>query len=670
MRYIDIDPETQNDIRGALDGVAAFSGQPRRTSYKRLEIGASNAQLIDALKRAGAKIFLKSLTEWRDLPLGCEASVYNINSANHAIAEMERWHIAQARWRGFILSRFGTREGFRVPPTDFPEDVPGQVLEQVLLTARRIGRGSGEESWRQGWDSHGYHGLNARGITQAWRDSRSTAVVCRALELCMMPVRGLKPKDQLRVMEMMKALGAKDGRWLRPVELMRPKTLARLARLPWWAWRFAIRFTMEEAKKYGMTDEFFDDRDKLIQPQIPPSLIPWARIAAVVKELSGLGERGVMIKSAMLLGSFDEDARIGGFFKIMRLVDDPDSMSATIGEMTYGAHRQAWLSRLIERYLAAPKLVRFNFMHEQLQRMWLNHQPTTMCDYLLVNMTVLGFTPKELIEMRNDGYCPFTKKECHMVVQANAIDVASAAIYLIRQTEIRLYQSGELVADAHHYGSVLEDRAADDHQAFEWIFRSLMDPARHQQIARPRTITFEGREYEYRLSSRLDEIRGEDLTDGLRTGVNRAFENAMERSKTQLELQMLESDDAIQTLPSWLDLGELNRLIVEHGFINHLNTERKLALEGKVMNHCVAGYKWHVESGTSWIFSLRDVACNRSTIEVRNVRDGRPCVVQNCSHGNSRPSPICEGIAEALVFWIASSREKAKDFRLEQAHVA
>lgn len=118
----------------------------------------------------------------------------------------------------------------------------------------------------------------------------------------------------------------------------------------------------------------------------------------------------------------------------------------------------------------------------------------------------------------------------------------------------------------------------------------------------------------------IDEITPADLDRGMSTGVERAFDNAANR------LMRVDSSDhtTISRLPGWWP--RLPR------FASLLTTPAALAVEGRVMRHCVGGYADPVRRGQCWIVSIVS-RHGRSTVELRD--DGS--VTQHKGVNNDNP---------------------------------
>ena len=122
----------------------------------------------------------------------------------------------------------------------------------------------------------------------------------------------------------------------------------------------------------------------------------------------------------------------------------------------------------------------------------------------------------------------------------------------------------------------------------------------------------------------LDEVRGEDLVNGLRTSVERAFESAAQRRENQLRRDMGEQHVPLPLCP----LGDGEE-------IKQVKTSSDLEKEGKEMGHCVGGYVHACLRGITYIYTLRNP--ERVTIEVYH-RNGEWLIGQARTEGNGLPS--------------------------------
>jgi hypothetical protein len=176
-----------------------------------------------------------------------------------------------------------------------------------------------------------------------------------------------------------------------------------------------------------------------------------------------------------------------------------------------------------------------------------------------------------------------------------------------------------------------------------WIVAVHRDPARHAALYADRVIRHEGREYTYQFVSRLDEVREEDLPQGVRTGVVTAFERAAERFPRGRLGSLACDDRPLRPLPSWA--ARLPR------FARILNTPSELVREGDEMCHCVGTYVETVSNGRSLILAL-NVRGQRSTVELAPDLG----VVQHRGAANSEPHPVCARALRAVLRWIRRAR--------------
>jgi len=133
-----------------------------------------------------------------------------------------------------------------------------------------------------------------------------------------------------------------------------------------------------------------------------------------------------------------------------------------------------------------------------------------------------------------------------------------------------------------------------------------------------------------RYIDRVDEIQDEDLDRGASTGVERAYEHAVQRSGSQ-----------------WLerargDLRILAPLPTGWRFpmrVQPIRTPAALVREGEEMDHCVGGYARAVERGQSIVVSIRAFG-HRSTAELSPSGQ----VLQHHGPRNEAPHPVCEAV--------------------------
>jgi hypothetical protein len=144
-------------------------------------------------------------------------------------------------------------------------------------------------------------------------------------------------------------------------------------------------------------------------------------------------------------------------------------------------------------------------------------------------------------------------------------------------------------------------------------------------------------EMHYTFASKLDEIQDEDLVDGVRTGVQAAFEHAAHRLEAPM-IDRLSRDHRVLNKSGWPLYNKVMR---------ELNTPALLITEGKEMRHCVGSYVESVRRGQDVILAI-NVNGNRSTIELEKVPKGgrRPRIFQHRSISNGPPAKINEVLIE------------------------
>ena len=114
----------------------------------------------------------------------------------------------------------------------------------------------------------------------------------------------------------------------------------------------------------------------------------------------------------------------------------------------------------------------------------------------------------------------------------------------------------------------------------------------------------DGREIKFTYVDIIDEIQDQDLTSGIKTNVQRAFERASQRNTGDYINKLKKSNRVFPSFPFAL-----------HPNMTYLDTPQKLADEGCDMNHCVAGYADLALAGKVYIVSVKTDQ-GRSTVEI------------------------------------------------------
>lgn len=160
----------------------------------------------------------------------------------------------------------------------------------------------------------------------------------------------------------------------------------------------------------------------------------------------------------------------------------------------------------------------------------------------------------------------------------------------------------------------------------KWFVNVCADPDKLDTLIRPRVERGpRGETAAFRLLDRADEIDDQDLNEGVNTPVIRAFERAAER---MIQDHVREyGDDPLCDVPLWWHDVPGVRL---------LRTARELAIEGRELDHCVAGYAPYVQRGDCYILAIQTEA-GRSTAEIFTA-SGELEIRQHYGTRNSTPS--------------------------------
>lgn len=179
----------------------------------------------------------------------------------------------------------------------------------------------------------------------------------------------------------------------------------------------------------------------------------------------------------------------------------------------------------------------------------------------------------------------------------------------------------------------------------------------------------------------IDDLRAEDIVNGVKTGVRAAFERSERRRQEVLEREEARAaqehvspggrpvKDQVALIPEWW-------MPIEG--IEILTSRAELEAEGREMHHCVATYTGYVMSGECSILRIR-VGRAKSTAEVRyqmqtmtRFPDSRKriTVIQHKGPCNATPAAACSTkLYKAIEFWHKALDERAK-VAAESAKVA
>lgn len=162
-------------------------------------------------------------------------------------------------------------------------------------------------------------------------------------------------------------------------------------------------------------------------------------------------------------------------------------------------------------------------------------------------------------------------------------------------------------------------------------------PEREALLRRRQLMGPGGQVISVRFVDRLDEIQEVDLVEGIRTGVQRAYERAAARVGADRLEELAKDHRVLARIPAhWpRRLGARVRVLV---------TAAELVAEGREMQHCVGGYAHAVESGRSMIVSIR-AGGHRSTAEITPAGE----VLQHHGRCNTRPSAVCDAVLRSLL---------------------
>lgn len=163
-----------------------------------------------------------------------------------------------------------------------------------------------------------------------------------------------------------------------------------------------------------------------------------------------------------------------------------------------------------------------------------------------------------------------------------------------------------------------------------WVAAVRRRPAEWSALLRDREFPGPaGQRATGRFLDRLDEVQDEDLVEGTRTGVVRAFERAAERLGEAYLSRLGRDHRELAPEPVWRVPRAGSRAMPTARW---LRTPAALVREGREMHHCVGGYSCAVEAGSCHILAV-NVCGERGTAEMS--ADGR--VLQWFGRSDQRP---------------------------------
>ena len=206
-------------------------------------------------------------------------------------------------------------------------------------------------------------------------------------------------------------------------------------------------------------------------------------------------------------------------------------------------------------------------------------------------------------------------------------DSIESIIYKIEKKYINQLQ--KLIDHRKRINMRLDD-SFDHYDYSRSIILSTWLESKISYLDKERTVLYNGAKYTYRMSSRIDEIKYEDLTDepiekfikfgGFpNTKPEKVFENSRLRKEKEYSENIVYFKD--------LNLNDVHT--------KQILNSKDLIMEGKLMNHCVSGYVHNCSSGISYIFH-----CNigsGSTFEIQKSDNIFTLIQNRCIH-NSNPS--------------------------------
>jgi len=179
-----------------------------------------------------------------------------------------------------------------------------------------------------------------------------------------------------------------------------------------------------------------------------------------------------------------------------------------------------------------------------------------------------------------------------------------------------------------------------------WILKTLSKKPTRDAFCRERTERGpHGEEIHGSYWDRADELRPPDLRDS----VEETFTRAAMRMQKSMERLLAKKSEPLAPVPAWWKPARCAKVLL---------TGAELMVEGKQMQHCVAGYAGYVKKGESVIVKLEvperkgrgsETVWHRSTVEL-DRRTGQ--VRQHKGPQNREPHPInVKALAVLLRRW-------------------
>lgn len=174
---------------------------------------------------------------------------------------------------------------------------------------------------------------------------------------------------------------------------------------------------------------------------------------------------------------------------------------------------------------------------------------------------------------------------------------------------------------------------------FTWLRRVLDTPEDKASLFKERTIRIpNGEDIKYRFSSKVDEVRVEDLAFGIHTTVRQAFSRAEERWEKAAVTNWIEDHRPLCSLPEWKTGTR----------VAMLNTAAQFMEEGRALCHCLERPGMWVDStrrGRSIHLSIH-WGEHRSTAEI-SPQTGE--IFQHKGPHNCEPHDACAAVLRSFL---------------------